>query len=140
MPQASAVVQASKNDGPSQQSLSASDLVFASKHTRPVVKAMKPRIASALALNTNPPVNVVAPVITGTGTVGSTLTLQSIGSWIGNTSGSYKWRRDGVDIAGATANTYKLVAADSTHGVTAYVTTTNKYGSTSATSNAIAVT
>ena len=138
MDQAQAVQGASKNDGPSQQALVAADLLFASKHTRPVVKAMKPRIASALALNTNPPVNVVAPVITGTGTVGSTLTLQTIGSWIGNTSGSYKWRRDGVDIAGATANTYTLVAADSTHSITAYVTTTNKYGSTSATSNAIA--
>ena len=117
------------------------DLVFASKHTRAVVKAMKPlHRERAGLLNTNPPVNVVPPVITGTGTVGSTLTLQTIGSWIGNTSGSYKWRRDGVDIAGATGSTYLLVAADSTHGITAYVTTTNKYGSTSATSNAIAVT
>ena len=125
--------------GPTQQALSQPDLVFASKHTRPVVKVMKPRIASALALNTNPPVNVVPPVITGTGTVGSTLTLQTIGSWIGNASGSYKWQRDGADIAGATSGSYLLVAADSTHNITALVTTTNKYGSTPASSNAIHV-
>ena len=59
---------------------------------------------------------------------------------IGNASGSYKWQRDGADIAGATAASYLLVAADSTHNITAVVTTTNKYGSTPASSNTIHVT
>ncbi len=134
------VIGASKNDGPGpeQQALSAADLLFASKHTRPVVKVLKPRVASQLA--TSPPVNTVAPVISGTGTVGQTLTITNAGTWVGGGTRTYKWQRDGVDIAGATSITYLLVAADSTHSVRAGVVQSNQFGPSTAYSNAIAVT
>ena len=140
MSQASAVVQAADNDGPSQQAiaLSPADALFASQHTRAVVKAMKPRIASNLALITSTPVNTVPPVIAGTGAVGQTLRVTSVGSWVGGGSLRYRWQRDAADIAGATTNSYLLVAADSTHSIRAVVTSTNQYGPTSANSNAIA--
>ena len=135
--QAQAVQSASKNDGPSQQALTPADLVFASKHTRAVVKAMKPRIANGLA--SSPPVNGVPPVISGSGVVGQTLTVSSGGTWAGGGSRTYKWQRDGVDISGATSITYLLVAADSGHAVRAGVVQTNSNGAATAYSNAINV-
>ena len=117
--------------------LSAADLVFASKHTRAVVKAMKPRIANGLA--SSAPVNGVPPVISGNGVVGQTLTISNGGTWAGGGSRTYKWQRDTVDIAGATANSYLLVSADSGHSVRAGVVQTNGNGSATAYSNAIAV-
>ena len=51
------------------------------------------------------------PTITGTASVGETLTA-SAGSWASGTALTYQWRRDGVDIAGATDSTYSLVVAD----------------------------
>jgi hypothetical protein len=144
MDQARAVIGASQNDGPSveAQALSQADLIFASKHPRPVVKVMKPRIASQLATTdpTAPPLNVTPPVIAGTGTVGQTLRITDGGTWISGGSRTYKWQRDAVDIVGATLNSYVLVAADSTHSVRAVVVQTNSHGSTNANSNAIAVT
>ncbi len=116
--------------------LSAADLVFASKHTRAVVKAMKPRIANGLA--SSAPVNGVPPVISGNGVVGQTLTISNAGTWAGGGSRTYKWQRDTVDIAGATANSYLLVSADSGHSVRAGVVQTNGNGSATAYSNAIA--
>lgn len=135
---AKAVIGASKNDGPTQQALSNADILFASKHTRPVILVMKPRIASQLS--TLSPVNAVPPVIAGAGTVGQTLRITNIGTWAGGGGPSYKWQRDTVDIVGATLNSYVLVAADSTHSVRAVVSQTNSHGTTSAPSNAIAVT
>jgi len=134
------VIGASQNDGPAveQQALSNADILFASKHPKVVVRVLKPRIASNLAIAK--PVNTVPPTITGTGTVTQTLAISNIGTWAGGSGPSYKWQRDGVDIAGATLNTYLLVPADSTHSVRAVVTQSNAYGSTSANSNAIAVT
>jgi hypothetical protein len=137
MDQAQAVQDAAKNDGPSQQALSNADLAFASKHPRAVVRAMKPRVASQLALAA--PVNTVPPVISGTGAVGQTLTIANAGTWAGGGSRAYKWQRDGVDIAGAISIAYVLVAGDSTHSVRAVVVQTNANGTTSANSNAIAV-
>ena len=57
------------------------------------------------------PVNTVAPTITGTPAVGKTLSA-SAGEW--DTDGlafAYQWQADGVDIAGATAGSYRVVAA-----------------------------
>lgn len=82
------------------------------------------------------PVNTVAPAITGTTTVGSVLTA-STGTWTsaaGALSYAYQWRRNGVDIGGATASTYTLVGADETTTITVRVTATNVDGSTAATS------
>jgi hypothetical protein len=59
----------------------------------------------------NLPVNSVLPAISGTTTVGQTLTC-STGTWTQSPSFAYQWRRDGVSIAGATASTRVLVAGD----------------------------
>ncbi|MDO1560414.1 hypothetical protein Q0812_13345 [Brevundimonas sp. 2R-24] len=57
------------------------------------------------------PVNSVLPAITGTATEGETLTCSS-GTWSKSPSYTYQWRRDGVAIIGAAANTRVLAAAD----------------------------
>jgi hypothetical protein len=87
-----------------------------------------------------PPANTVAPAVTGTATVGSTLTCTS-GTWTGaSITYAYQWQRaPGGAIAGATNTTYVLVAADSGHSVTCVVRASNPGGSTLATSNAVSV-
>lgn len=52
-----------------------------------------------------------SPKITGSATVGRTLTA-SPGSWTTGTTFTYQWYRNAVAIAGATGQTYQLVAAD----------------------------
>jgi hypothetical protein len=95
---------------------------------------------TALVSQVIPPANTTAPVASGTGTVGQTLSCTQ-GVWTNApTSYVYQWLRDGSNIASATNATYVLVAADSTHSLSCSVTATNPAGSASATSNAIAVT
>ena len=76
--------------------------------------------ASATSISVGPitaaltvPANTVLPAITGTVTVGQTLTASS-GTWTGNPTPTYgyQWKRDEVAIGSATANTYLLVGAD----------------------------
>lgn len=57
------------------------------------------------------PVNSVLPAITGTKTVGQTLTCSS-GTWTQSPTFSYQWRRNGDPISGATASTRLLAAGD----------------------------
>ena len=57
------------------------------------------------------PVNSVLPAITGTKTVGQTLTCSN-GTWSQSPTLTFQWRRDGNAIAGATANTRVLAGAD----------------------------
>ena len=86
-----------------------------------------------------PPVLSAGPTITGTPTVGSTLTC-SQGTWFNSpTSYAYQWLRDGANIAGATASTYVVVAGDLGHAISCKVTATNAFGSTPATSNAVLI-
>jgi hypothetical protein len=86
-----------------------------------------------------PPVNTTAPAVSGTATVGSTLSC-TMGNWTyAPTSYAYQWRRNGTNIAGATQSTRVLSAADSGTNVSCQVTATNPAGSTSAASNAVAV-
>jgi hypothetical protein len=87
-----------------------------------------------------PPVQTSPPVISGTATVGSTLTTTH-GNWTYvPTSYTYQWRRGAVNISGATAATHVLVAADSGTNITMQLTAHNAAGSTPASlSNAIAV-
>jgi hypothetical protein len=74
------------------------------------------------------PEPTVAPAITGTTTVGSTLTC-STGTWSGSpTSYAYQWLRNGVPIGGATSSTYVLVSGDSGKLVGCEVTATDTYG------------
>lgn len=51
------------------------------------------------------------PTISGTARVGSTLTV-STGTWSPAASFTYQWKRNGVDIGGATKKTYVLTATD----------------------------
>jgi len=87
------------------------------------------------------PVNTVAPVVSGSGVIGQTLTTTN-GTWTANPSSityAYQWQRDGSPISGATSSTYLLVYADRGANVRCVVTATNVIGSTDANSNAIAV-
>ena len=85
-----------------------------------------------------PPVNTVAPVISGTQVVGSTLT-STTGTWTGTPVivYTYQWFRGATLIGGATASTYVLVQADAgnTSNITCQVTGTNAFGNATATSN-----
>ena len=96
--------------------------------------AMSNAISGALA-QLLPPVNTTPPAVTGTATVGSTLTT-TVGIWTYvPTTYTYQWRRSGADIAGATATTYVIVTADKGNQLSCYVTATNAAGSTSVASN-----
>ena len=85
------------------------------------------------------PVNTVAPVVSGTATVGQTLSTTN-GTWTGTATitFTYQWQRNGVDITSATSGTYTLVAADASNPIRCVVTGTNSYGNSSANSNATA--
>ncbi|WP_157004050.1 cutinase family protein [Microbacterium terrae] len=61
------------------------------------------------------------PTISGTASVGSTLTANP-GTWSPTATLSFQWKRSGAAISGATAKTYKLVAADAGASITVTVT------------------
>jgi hypothetical protein len=80
------------------------------------------------------PTNSVLPAISGLLTNGSLLTAYE-GVWNNEpTSFTYQWKNAGVNIAGATAKTYTIVAGDSGDALTVVVTGINGAGSASATS------
>lgn len=86
------------------------------------------------------PRNTVAPVVTGTATVGQTLST-STGTWTGDATitYAYRWMRGSAPIGGATSNTYVLVAGDAGEAVSCVVTGTNAKGSAAASSNGVSV-
>lgn len=83
-------------------------------------------------------VNSVAPVVSGTTTVGSVLTVTN-GTWTGIPTPVFtrQWQRNGVNIAGATAATYTLVSGDLGVTIRAVVTATNARGAVPANSNGV---
>ena len=85
------------------------------------------------------PVNTVAPVVSGTATVGQTLSTTN-GTWIGAPAPTftYQWQRSGSNIGGATSSTYVLVAADYANTIRCVVTATNAVSAASANSNSTA--
>jgi hypothetical protein len=95
-------------------------------------------VTSATISNFLPPQATAIPAITGTKTVGQTLTSSS-GTWP-STSDSYvyQWQKssdNGVtwtNIASATASTYVLVAADAGYQIRSQVSLTANAGSSSA--------
>ena len=85
------------------------------------------------------PGNTVLPAISGTTTVGSTLTTTN-GTWTGSpTSYTYQWLRNSVAISGAIASTYVLTGADTSMAISCQVTATNSTGSTPANSNVLSI-
>lgn len=82
-----------------------------------------------------PPANTVLPLISGVMNIGQNLSTTD-GTWTGTLPivYTYQWKRGGVNIALATANTYTVVAADLGTTITVTVTATNAVGATSATS------
>lgn len=86
------------------------------------------------------PTNNTLPVVSGTPTVGQTLSSTS-GTWNGYPAPTfgYQWVRGAAtNISGATSSTYQLVDADYNTTVKCTVTATNSAGSASATSAATA--
>ena len=73
------------------------------------------------------PVNSVAPSISGTLTVGSTLTAAA-GTWSNTPTYEYQWLRAGAVISGATASTYILVIGDSGAAISVRVTAVSSGG------------
>ena len=87
------------------------------------------------------PVALDAPTVSGAPAVGQTLTAGH-GRWLsasGVTGYAYQWKRGGVNIIGATASTYTLVADDAATNVTVAVTAADAQGSTASTSAAMGV-
>lgn len=84
---------------------------------------------------------MAAPAISGTAEVGQALTC-STGSWTGTgvLTYAYQWLRDGAPIAGATSNTYTLLAADDLADISCRVTATDDNGSKAATAAPVSVT
>lgn len=71
------------------------------------------------------PINLTPPVISGTPKIDQTLSATT-GDWSGeNLDFTYQWRRDEVNISGATSNTYTLVDADDLSEIDVVVTGTD---------------
>lgn len=81
----------------------------------------------------NPPVNTVAPAITGTAEVGEVLTLSN-GTFTGDATITYhyQWFAGGVAIPGATANTFTLTSAQLGKIITGRVHASNASGNAQA--------
>jgi len=86
-----------------------------------------------------PPVNTVAPAVSGTATVGQTLS-STTGTWTGlpTPTFTYQWQRAGSNISGATSSTYVLVNADASNTIRCVVTATNTVSAVDANSNSTA--
>lgn len=93
----------------------------------------------AVAGITTGPVNTTVPRISGTGTIGATLSC-STGDWTNQPSSySYQWKSAAANT-GTNQSTYVVLAGDATKSITCVVTAMNHHGSAVATpSNAIAI-
>ncbi|TXH51660.1 MAG: hypothetical protein E6Q97_17900 [Desulfurellales bacterium] len=102
--------------------------------------ANAPNVGLTEALPTSAPNNTVAPAITGTPTVGSTLTTTN-GTWTGTPTPTYTraWYANNVVIANATGLTYVLTASEAGKTIKCVVTATNTAGTADAQSNVTAV-
>lgn len=119
--------------------LSDPEVLFVQTHQRSVVRAMKPYLVVAdRYLDLGYPVNRTAPVVTGTGTVGQTLSCTT-GTWLNSPTFTYQWMANGINIAGATAATRVLAAGESGKTVSCMVTGTAAGQAVQVISNGIAV-
>jgi hypothetical protein len=77
----------------------------------------------------------LGPSISGTLTLGQVLTVNEGQFSPAATSYTYQWRRNAVNIAGATNKTYTIIAADQTNGLDCVVTPSNNLGAGAAQSS-----
>ncbi|MDR6414011.1 carboxypeptidase regulatory-like domain-containing protein [Pseudarthrobacter sulfonivorans] len=99
--------------------------------------AVKTSAATGTVMSLNPVLTAPAPTITGTAKVGSLLTAVP-GTWGPSpVTLAYQWKASGIAITGATASTYKPVAADTGKTITVTVTGT-KAGYTTAAKTSVA--
>jgi hypothetical protein len=90
------------------------------------------------------PVAVTGPTVTGTAVQGQTLTAAP-GTWTNEPSFTYQWQRcdaagaNCVDIAGATAPSYGVTAADAGATLRVVLTAHNRFGAPTAQSVVTAV-
>ena len=96
--------------------------------------------ATAIVVAQAGPPNTAAPTISGTATVGSTLTANP-GTWTGSSvTFAYQWRQcdasgaNCTSITGATGNTYVIASGDAGHTIRVAVTGTDATGSNTVTS------
>jgi len=86
-----------------------------------------------------PPENTVAPDVTGTNTVGSTLTC-STGTWTNSPSAyAYQWFQNNTPLIGQTLNTHVITAGDVGSELVCRVTATNVVGGGQAFSNGVRI-
>jgi Carboxypeptidase regulatory-like domain len=99
-----------------------------------------PGTATSNALQVPPkPVSTASPVLSGTPTIGQTVSC-SQGTWENSpTSYEYAWRRDASVISGQVASTYTVQSTDAGHDISCEVTAANGGGSATATSNTLNV-
>jgi surface protein len=112
--------------------------------TRPVARSVVRPVARSVVAGVvagipkDPPVNTVAPAVTGTTKVGQTLSCTE-GTWTGTPTitFAYQWKRGSTSISGATSATYVLASADFTENITCDVTATNSAGTATQASNSV---
>ena len=87
------------------------------------------------------PINLTAAVIGGPEPVGSVMFIEISSTWSGDPTPviTQQWKRNGVDIAGATGVTYTTVVADAATTLTLVETATSLGGVARATSNEIVI-
>jgi surface protein len=103
---------------------------------RPVARSVVAGVVAGIPKD--PPVNTVAPAVTGTTKVGQTLSCTE-GTWTGTPTitFAYQWKRGSTSISGATSATYVLASADFTENITCDVTATNSAGTATQASNSV---
>jgi hypothetical protein len=81
------------------------------------------------SVQTQAPVNLSPPAVTGTAVAGQTLQCAP-GVWSGDgtLAYSYQWLRDGQAIAGATSTSYATASVDAAHTLACQVTVVSGYG------------
>lgn len=92
-----------------------------------VVKSETVAYATPLAITSGK----TAPAVSGTATVGSTLTANTQ-TWAGGAVAyTFQWQRGTADISGATSRTYVVQATDSGSTIRCVITGTNSFGASS---------
>lgn len=94
------------------------------------------RTVTAGAIVIPAPTVTMAPAISGTATVGQTLTATE-GTYTGSPTVTLQWLRGGVAISGATGLSYVLTSDDLAASITVQATATNAAGSVQSTSAAV---